>query len=66
MYIEMRSADKKCGHGVPFPIITLLPMPSREEIKPNGSESLHTKQWSSSENKALEIQACVNPQGQIH
>lgn len=49
----MRRGDNICGHGVPFPTITVLPMLTGEEIKPNGSESPYTKQWSSSENKAL-------------
>lgn len=57
---------KKCVHKEPLPTIALLPMLNREEIKPNGSESLHTKQWSSSENKALEIQTLANLRGQNH
>lgn len=66
MYRNEKWRFKKSGHEEPFPTIALLPMLNREEIKPNGSESLHTKQWSSNENKALGIQILANPQGQNH
>lgn len=63
---KWRFKKKKSGHEEPFPTIALFPTLNREEIKPNGSESLHTKQWSSSENKVLEIQTLANLWGQNH